>query len=86
MLHLSSPEDVFFSFLDTEEAREGVRWSTPPPLVELAKRYVDFRSYLDHSSLSAEERQALLETYEGYLLVKYAFSGLPQSSARSTAN
>ena len=77
-------EEVFFTYMDDEEAREGIRWPTPPPLKELTKRLGDFRAYLDRQPLSPTERLAALDTYEGYLLVKYAFSGLSQPSVQTT--
>lgn len=85
MLQLSS-EELFFTYVDSEEAREGIRWPTPPPLEELVKRLGDFRAHLGQQRLSPIELQAALDTYEGYLLVKYAFSGLPHAPTPTTAH
>ena len=78
-----SLDEVFFTYVDSEDAAEG-NWPTPPPGEELARRHEYFQIYLDCHELSPADQQTLLETYEGYLLVKYAFSGLPQPSARTT--
>jgi hypothetical protein len=45
-------EEVFFAYVDDEEAREGIRWLTPPPMEDLMRHYGDFDAYVEHQPLS----------------------------------
>lgn len=65
---------VFFAVVDREEALEGVIWEKPLSQEELERRFLDFQVYLNRCALTETESCDLLDSYEGYLMLKCAFT------------